>query len=191
MNPSVALLATVLQQAVSAQNPTRNADTVGYWQQRVRYAIAATLDERNSRIRAQGTLWYVNNSPDILRELYFHQYLNAFRPGSKWSTVDEREGRDRFQHLEEPDFGYERFIAPPRIDGVSVAPEYPGAPDSTVVRLRLPQPLQPRDSVLVTFGWEARPSTVPRRQARAGRHWDLPHWYPKIAVYDRNGWQYN
>jgi hypothetical protein len=193
MNPSVALLATVLQQAVSAQTPphTPGADTTNYWQQRVRYAIAATLDERNSRIRAQGTMWYVNNSPDTLREMYFHQYLNAFRPGSKWSAVDEREGRDRFQHLEEPDFGYERFTSQPRIDGVSVLPTYPGAPDSTVVRLRLPKPLQPRDSVLVAFDWEARPSTLPRRQARAGRHWDLPHWYPKIAVYDRNGWQYN
>src|SRR5687768_18533699 len=95
-------------------------------------------------VRARGTLWYVNNSPDTLGELFFHQYLNAFRPGSKWSEVDEREGRVRFQHLEEPDFAYERFTAPVSVNGAAVPVEYPGAPDSTVVRLALPARLAPR-----------------------------------------------
>ena len=166
-------------------------DTTGYWQQRVHYEITATLDERAQRVRARGTLRYVNNSPDTLRELYFHQYLNAFRPGSKWSEVDGREGRVRFQFLEEPDFAYERFTGPVTVNGVPVAVAYPGAPDSTVVRLSLPSPLGPRDSLSVAFEWDARPSTIPRRQARRGRHWDLAQWYPKVAVYDRGGWQAN
>ena len=44
---------------------------------------------------AQGRLRYVNNSPDTLREMYFHQYLNAFKPGSKWSESDAAENRER------------------------------------------------------------------------------------------------
>jgi hypothetical protein len=168
-----------------------SGDTVGYWQQRVAYTITATLDEPAQRVRALGTLLYVNNSPETLREMYVHQYLNAFRPGSKWSEVDEREGRVRFQYLPEPHFGYERFTAPVRVNGAPVAVEYPGAPDSTVARFTLPTPLAPGDSVVVALEWEARPSTLPRRQGRRGRHWDLAQWYPKVAVYDRGGWQIN
>src|ERR1051325_7207892 len=76
-----------------------SGDTVGYWQQHVHYRIVARLDEAATRLHSRGELVYVNNSPDTLHEMYFHQYLNAFRPASKWSAVDEREGRVRFQNL--------------------------------------------------------------------------------------------
>ena len=190
-----ALLAAVAQQG-GVQSPQGNTspptgDTVGYWQQGIAYTITATLDERAQRVRGRGTLRYVNNSPDTLREMYVHQYLNAFRPASLWSEVDEREGRERFQHLTEPDYGYERFTAPVRVNGLVVAVEYPGAPDSTVARFALPTPLAPHDSLVAVFEWDARPSTVPRRQGRRGRNWDLAQWYPKVAVYDRGGWEYN
>jgi hypothetical protein len=176
---------------MSAQSSPPSGDTVGYWQQRVSYSIIATLDEPNQRVRAHGTLIYVNNSPDTLREMFFHQYLNAFRPGSKWSAADEKEGRERFQHLGETDYGYERFTAPVRVNGASVAVSYPGAPDSTVARIELVTPLAPHDSLEVAFEWDARPSTVPRRQGRRGRSYDLAQWYPKVAVYDRGGWEPN
>ena len=193
-NLAVALLVAVpLQQMPTGTGLTSPAggDTTGYWQQRVEYTIAATLDEQGQRVRARGQMKYVNNSPDTLREMYVHQYLNAFRPYSRWSEADELAGVVRFQNLTDPDFGYERFTAPVRVDGQRVAVEYPGAPDSTVARFLLPAPLPPGDSVLVAFEWEARPSIPPRRQGRRGRHWDLAQWYPKVAVYDRGGWEHN
>ena len=140
-------------------------------------------------MHASGTLVYTNNSPDTLRELFFHQYLNAFRPGSAWSAVDTREGRVRFQNLSDPHYGYERFTAPPTINGTPVAPEYPGAPDSTVAHFALPHPLAPGDSCVITLRWDARPSTVLRRQGRRGRSYDFAQWFPKVAVYDRHGWE--
>jgi len=131
----------------------------------------------------------VNESPDTLRELYVHQYLNAFRPGSKWSASDEREHRVRFQRLRDPDYGYERFTSAPTVDGVRCEVDYPGAPDSTIAHLRLPHALAPGDSMTVRFAWDARPSTTPRRQARRGRSFDFAQWFPKPAVYDRGGWE--
>ena len=140
-----------------ATTPPGN-DTTGYWQQRANYTIVATLDERMQAVRASGTLRYVNRSPDTLRELWVHQHLNAFRPGSRWSATDEREGRKRFQALVEPHFAYERFTAPTRINGTPVTAEYPLSPDSSVVRFALPSPLQPGDSLAVTSrGMRARP----------------------------------
>jgi len=189
------LLAALCPALLHAQRGTGsspvNGDTIGYWQQRADYDITARLDEERQVVIASGMLRYTNNSPDVLSELYLHQYLNAFRPFSKWSDADEREGRTRFQNLEEPDHGYERFTAKPTVDGVAVTVEYPGAPDSTVARIVLPRPLHPGQTITVSFAWEARASTTLRRQGRRGRHYDMAQWYPKVAVYDRGGWQQN
>jgi hypothetical protein len=189
------LLQTPYQQPGAIKNPAESSpptgDTVGYWQQRVHYRIVARLDEPAQRLHSRAELLYVNNSPDTLHEMYVHQYLNAFRPGSKWSQVDAREGRVRFQNLKDPDYGYERFTSPPTVDGTPVFIDYPGAPDSTVAHFRLPRAIPPHDSVRVVFEWDARPSTVPRRQGRRGRTWDFAQWYPKVAVYDRAGWEPN
>jgi hypothetical protein len=182
----------VLQQATfqGATTPP-SGDTLGYWQQGIHYRIVATLDEEQNKLHAEGVLTYVNHSPDTLREMYFHQYLNAFRPGSKWSDRDAKENRVRFQELAEPNYGYERFRQAPVVGGTPVIVDYPGAPDSTVAHFKLPRVLAPGDSVDIRFAWDARPSTVTRRQGRRGRTFDFAQWYPKVAVYDRGGWEPN
>src|SRR5687768_2173751 len=193
MTPLLALLVALQQHPVEnhAWSTPPSGDTVGYWQQRADYRIVATLDERPGVVRGIADLTYVNNSPDTLREFFVHQHLNAFRPGSDWTRADAREGRVRFQNLRDPDFAYERFTTVPTFDGVPVAPRYPGAPDSTVAHFALPRPLPPGDSLRIHFEWDARPSTLPRRQGRRGRSFDLAQWYPRVAVYDRGGWQPN
>ncbi len=113
-------LVFLLQQGaprVTATVSPPSGDTVGYWQQRADYRIAATLDEAAQVLHGKATLTYVNHSPDTLREMRVQQLLNAFRPGSRWSAADEREGRVRFQALKEPNFGYERFTRAPRVNG--------------------------------------------------------------------------
>src|SRR3989449_10799035 len=78
-------------------------DTVAhYWQQQVAYVISAALDEPSGVLTGQVRIRYVNRSPDTLRDFYVHQYLNAFRPGSRWSAADSAEGRGRVQHLAGP-----------------------------------------------------------------------------------------
>jgi hypothetical protein len=37
--------------------------------------------------------------------------------------------------------------------------------------------------------WQARLSTVVRRQGRQGRRFDFAQWYPKVVVYDKYGWE--
>jgi hypothetical protein len=186
---SIIALLLIFQQG--ANTSPASGDTVGYWQQRASYRIVATLQERDATLHGVADLTYVNNSPDTLREMYVHQYLNAFRPGSRWSEVDRREGRVRFQNLRDPDYGFERFTTAPTFDGRPVPAEYPGAPDSTVAHFKLPRGLAPHDSMRVHFEWNARTSTTLRRQGRKGRSYDFAQWYPKVAVYDRGGWEPN
>jgi hypothetical protein len=159
-----------------------------YWQQRVAYEIRAALDEPSGVLTGTARIRYVNQSPDTLRDFYVHQYLNAFRPGSRWAAADSVEGRVRFQHMRDPDYAFER-ITRATVLGVAGRPDYPYAPDSTIAHWRLPRPLAPGDSLLAEIEWQARPSTLPRRQGRQGRRFDFAQWYPKVVVYDKYGWQ--
>ncbi|MGE5802391.1 MAG: M1 family metallopeptidase [Gemmatimonadota bacterium] len=159
-----------------------------YWQQRVAYDITASLDEPSGVLTGKARIRYVNQSPDTLRDFYVHQYLNAFRPGSRWAAVDSAEGRVRFQHMRDPDYAFERITAA-TVMGVAGKPDYPYAPDSTIAHWRLARPLAPGDSLVAAIDWQARPSTLPRRQGRRGRRFDFAQWYPKVVVYDKYGWQ--
>jgi hypothetical protein len=159
-----------------------------YWQQRVAYDITASLDEPSGVLTGTARIRYVNQSPDTLRDFYVHQYLNAFRPGSRWAAVDSAEGRVRFQHMQDPDYAFER-ITRSTVMGAAGKPDYPYAPDSTIAHWRLPRPLAPGDSLVAAIDWQARPSTLPRRQGRQGRRFDFAQWYPKVVVYDKYGWE--
>ncbi|MFQ5538550.1 MAG: M1 family metallopeptidase [Gemmatimonadota bacterium] len=158
-----------------------------YFQQGVRYTVEATLDEAAETLHGRARMEYTNNSPDTLADLYFHLYLNAFRPGSLWART-ERRARLDFGALQDPDYGFEHLTSL-TVDGAAATLSYPHAPDSTVVRVRLPRPLEPGAAAVVNLQWDARPSTLCRRQCRRGRSYDFAQWYPRIAVYDRFGWQ--
>jgi hypothetical protein len=159
-----------------------------YWQQFVAYQIDASLDEPSGVLSGHQRVLYRNNSPDTLRQLSFHLYLNAFRPGSRWADADSVEHTRRFNDLKDPDFGF-NHARNVRIMGQVVEPIYPFAPDSTIVRYMLPRPLAPGDSMVADLDWDARPSTVPRRQGRRGRAFDFAQWYPRVVVYDTYGWE--
>jgi hypothetical protein len=170
------------------QQPPASAPARDYWQQDVAYQISARLDEPTGVLSGTERITYRNASPDTLSTFSLHLYLNAFRPGSRWADADSAEGRRRFNDLKDPDFAF-NHVRRIRIMGEAVEPIYPLAPDSTIVRFELPQPLLPGDSMQVEMDWDARPSTTPRRQGRAGRRFDFAQWYPKVVVYDKLGWQ--
>ncbi len=186
--------ALLLHPAFQAPSPPAT-----YWQQRLDYQIDARLDESRGVLAGHELIRYRNNSPDTLRSLSLHLYLNAFRPGSRWADADSAEGRRRFNDLEDPDYGFNRIAnvrlteggpADRRAGGPALLePVYPFAPDSTIVRFILPFPVAPGDSFTVSMEWEARPSTVPRRQGRRGRAYDFAQWYPRVVAYDKFGWE--
>ncbi|HEX2094735.1 MAG TPA: M1 family metallopeptidase [Longimicrobiaceae bacterium] len=166
------------------------AGDTAYFQQGVEYRIEARLDERTHVLTGRARLRYTNRSRSTLDTLYLHQHLNAFRPNSAWARRELGEGETRFQALGPAEHAYERFGAV-RVDGRAVRPAYPGAPDSTVAAVPLPAPLRPGAATTLELDWSARLSTIPRRQGRRGRHYDWAHWYPRIAAFDRRGWQHH
>jgi hypothetical protein len=176
------LAAFLLLQAVAAPSGA----AADYFQQHVDYTLEARLDEERDVLIGAGVLEYQNNSAEALDEIYFHLYLNAFRPNSVWARTERRENL-QFQELDDTEAGFHR-MGVLSVDGEALQPRYPHAPDSTVVAYALPRALEPGASMTFEFEWEARPSTLCRRQCRQGRSYDFAHWYPRVAVFDRTGW---
>jgi peptidase M1-like protein len=163
------------------------ADT-SYFQQGVDYRIEATLDDASSLLRGRARLRYTNHSRQGLDTLYFHEHLNAFRPNSAWAKRELQFNNRRFQDLGGDQHAFSRLQSV-TVGGRRVSPVYPGGDDSTVVAIPLPAALAPGGSTVVVLDWQARTSTLPRRQGRRGRHFDFAQWYPRIAVFERGGWQ--
>ena len=159
------------------------------FQQDVHYRIEAIQDDETDELTGRARLQYTNNAPEALDRLYFHQYLNAFRPNSAWAEYDLRFDNRTFQDLGPEEHAFER-ITSFSIEGQPVQPVYPHAPDSTVFYVELPKPLAPGESLEANIDWVARLATEPRRQGREGRHYNYAHWYPRIAVYGADGWEY-
>jgi len=53
-----------------------------YWQQKVFYCMDIHLDVQKNILYGKQNIIYYNNSPDTLKEIYFHLYWNAFKKGS-------------------------------------------------------------------------------------------------------------
>ncbi|MBR9990987.1 MAG: M1 family metallopeptidase [Gemmatimonadetes bacterium] len=163
------------------------AQDTAYFQQHVDYRIEARLDESSEVLNGRLQLQYRNHAPQRIDTLWFHLHLNAFRPNSSWARRELEFNERRFTNLGADEHAFER-VHHVSVGGVAVTPVYPGAPDSTVMGVPLPRPIEPGGSAVVDIVWDARPSTLPRRQGRQGRHYDFAQWYPRIAVYDRDGW---
>jgi hypothetical protein len=162
------------------------------WQQRITCDMSVDLDVKTHRFTGEQVLVYQNNSPDTLRQLFFHLYFNAFRPDSEMDVrsrtitdPDQRVGA-RIAALG-PDEQGDLRCSDMLQDGKPVQLEHIG----TILRVRLAKPILPRKSSRITFGFTGQ---VPVQIRRSGRNsaegiaYSMTQWYPKVAAYDHHGW---
>ncbi len=168
------------------------ATGIPYFQQHVHYSLAATFEDdvRSPALQGHEKLVYTNNSPDTLHELYFHLYWNLFRNGSYGESAPNRD------HRSDEKYGHGG------IDVSNLTLVYPGASpnanldytiDNTILRLKLPQPLLPGDSLNFECEWHG---VLPNYGIRstwgwhdgAARNFSTAQWYPQVCVYDNHGW---
>ena len=164
-----------------------------YWQLDVHYSMSVLLDTGQHTLKGSQKLSIKNTSPDTLNELYYHLYFNAFQPGSAMDVrsrnlpdPDRRVG-SRIQALKPDQIGYQRIISASQeripLPAFSVS--------GTILHLPLNKPLLPGEETSIDLQFEAQ---IPVQIRRTGRHnaegidFSMTQWYPKLAVYDANGW---
>jgi aminopeptidase N len=162
-----------------------------YWQQDVHYKIKAKVDDKTDIIDASEELSYFNNSPDTLAFVYFHLYQNAFQPGSYTNDLHKNNKYPiKYGPYESQKLG--TVVSNLKVNGSEVKTEL----DNTILKVWLPKPLLPNESVKLTMDFKTyfdSKGSVRRRMkmfnAYGYKHYDGVHWYPRISVYDRKqGW---
>ena len=161
-----------------------------YWQQRVDYRIAATLDTVRREIRGRETIHYTNHSPERLPYLWMFLEQNICSPAS----VTEKLNQPPLIFLGSTfDFSCKGFRGGVTLERVSVAgralrPQVFG----TTMRLDLPRPLAAGRAIDVEVAWKFPiPDYGAGRMARDGSLYEIAQWYPRLAVYDDvRGWNH-
>jgi hypothetical protein len=153
-----------------------------YWQQRVDYTIAATLDTLSRSIRGTVSIHYTNNSPDTLRFIWVQLDQNLYRPGSKGAAVFASESR----------WGVRGFRGGYELTGLQVNGRGTvGKIDDTMMRIDLDAPCLPHGGV-TNIGMQysfAIPDHGSDRMGRDSALYEIAQWFPRVAVYDDvRGW---
>ena len=178
--------------ALCALLPVAAQSQNGYWQNHVDYTLSVQLNPENHAFSGWERLKYTNNSPDTLREVYYHLYFNAFQPESMMdvrsrSIADpDKRVTDRISKLRPEEVG-RQSVSNLKQNGVDLYFET----QNTVLRAVLAQPLLPGQSTELTLDFDGQVPVQIRRSGRnnkEGVDYSMAQWYPKLAAYDRHGW---
>jgi len=158
-----------------------------YFQQHVSYEIDVQLNDSDHTLSAFEKILYTNNSPDTLTYIWFHIWPNAYKNDSTALAKQLlRLGSTRFHYSKEKDRGYIDSLDF-SVNGLSanwkVHPEW-----IDVIKLQLPSPLLPSDSVIIETPFFVKLPKIFSRLGHSGKHYEITQWYPKPAVYDKDGW---
>lgn len=150
------------------------------------YTMRASLDAAAKLVHGEGTIEYRNPSADTLAELWFHLYLNAF--SSRETTWLREAGEARSERSFDPNAPGGITVERLRVasGGADLLPA--AEVNETLMRVPLPAPLGPGQTVRLDVTWTSR---LPKAVARTGFVSDyflVGQWYPKLSVYDRGHW---
>ena len=158
-----------------------------YFQQDVTYDIEVKLNDEDKTLSAFEKLTYKNNSPDTLEFIWFHLWPNAYKnDSSAMAKQFYRLGNTRFLYTKKEDRGYIDSLDF-HVDGEKVDWEF-HEEWIDVVKINLSKPLLPGKKINIETPFFVKLPKVVSRLGHTGKHFEITQWYPKPAVYDKDGW---
>lgn len=158
-----------------------------YFQQQVNTYIEVKLDDKQHFLSAYERIEYINNSPDKLDRIYLHIWPNAYKDNSSAlaQQLDEN-GELDFHFADSRDRGYIDSLNF-KINGEPVAYQYFYEPD--VIYFSLKEPLNPGEKLIIETPFRVKiPKGIYSRLGHIGESYQITQWFPKPAVYDKDGW---
>ena len=156
-----------------------------YWQQRVDYTVAVSLDTATHTLAGHETIRYTNRSPDTLRYVWLQLDQNLFRDDSRGALLNPPDARFAAR-------GFRGGFVLDRVE--SVRRTLRTIENGTLLRVELDRPLPPRAITSLEMGFsfqvpEHGADRMGREQFAEGWLYEIAQWYPRLAVYDDvRGW---
>ncbi len=156
-----------------------------YWQQRVDYAIDATLDAPNQRLDAKMRVTYHNNSPHQLDYLWIQLEQNLFTPDSCGALTRTPGGV--MKQLDNVNAGYDLGKVSSRGRELKVTIY------DTLARVELSEPIAPGASfefdLEYAFDMPPHLRRMGAEEVEDGVIFEYAQWFPHVCKYDDvSGW---
>jgi len=185
---SISLLAFLAAAATAAQSLPERSDRI------VDYKISVALDPATHVLTGRQTLtWRNPSTTDVVSELQFHLYLNAFKNTTS-TFVKESGGQLRGDEMARDGWGWIDITSMATSAGADlkptltfIQPDDGNKEDQTVARVTLPEPVPPGGSVTLEMAFTSK---LPQVFARTGYKDDFylaGQWFPKLGVYEPAG----
>jgi len=158
-----------------------------YWQNRVDYTIAVSLDESKHQVSGEIAITYKNNSPDQLPFLWLQLDQNMFKETSRGFAITPQGSRYGAQG--------EQFEGGYKISNVSVSRK--GSPvkftsliEDTRMQIRLDEPMAASGDVItikMSYSYIIPKEGSDRTghfTTKNGEIYAVGQWFPRMCVYD-------
>ncbi|MFP4081157.1 MAG: M1 family metallopeptidase [Candidatus Aminicenantes bacterium] len=160
----------------------------------VHYQIKAKLLPDEKAVAGEETLTWLNDSEELISELQFHLYLNAFK-NNRTTFMKESKGAHRGFKLGEENWGYIEIKNIQVKNGPDltstmeyIQPDDGNKADQTVMKVTLPEPVPPQEKITLDIEFYSK---LPKVFARSGFYDDffmVAQWFPKIGVLWNGEW---
>ncbi len=162
--------------------------TTPYFQQQVDYSIEVRLNDTEHSLKGFETFTYKNNSSQTLDKLFIHLWPNAYKNAKTAMSKQKFRQGDFFMLWAKPTAkGYIDSLDF-KVNNTPAKWDYFEDQEDIAV-LTLPQPLAPGASITVSTPFFVKlPSGSISRLGHIEQSYQITQWYPKPAVYDKDGW---
>ncbi len=159
------------------------------------YRISAHYNLADKSVSGRETLTWTNSTANDVPELQFHLYMNAFK-NEKSTFVRESGGQLRGDRLEKDKSPWGWIdVTRMAMAGVDVTksiqfihPDDSNQDDQTVIRVPLAKPVRPGETIELLIEFKTKFPKVFARTGYAGTFLLAGQWFPKIGVWQGNGW---
>lgn len=159
-----------------------------YWQQHLSYNIDVTLNDKDKSLTGFETIMYKNNSPVPLDFIWFHIWPNAYKQESTALFQQLKNDTSRVKKMAKVTYGSIEGLDF-KVNGKTAVVEPHSNPQYIdVIKVKLPAVLKPGDSINISTNFKVKLPSYFSRSGFAEGEFMACQWYPKPAVFDKNGW---
>jgi hypothetical protein len=156
------------------------------------YDLNVSLDVAAHKVSGHETIHFVNRSSGVLNELWFHLYLNAFKNDKTLflrSPFGAGRSGDKAREYGYVDVKRMTWLEADHVDLWPNRDKHsPNDPDDeTDLRVPLPRPLEPGQSLSLELEFEDKLPEIVERTGYMGSFHFLGQWFPKLARLEPSG----
>lgn len=175
----------VLFLAIWAQKA--RAQERNYFQQKANYTIFVVLNDTLHELLGKEKIEYFNQSSDTLHEIYIHLWANGYRDRNTALAKQQiSQGNTKLFFAKDQDRGYIEDLNF-KINGKQVFFSY-YEKQADIAVINFAEPLLPGESIIIETPFRVKIPGDFSRMGHQDQAYQITQWYPKPAVYDREGW---